>query len=76
MLYDATELIRRQVLTQLHTARTEGRAPESIAIAPQSYHHFLVAFMHQISMSHRGVELFGIPLVMQHDVADIAVSLQ
>jgi len=75
MLFESIESIRHQVLTQLHSAREEGRAPESIKTAPHTYHHFLVAFMHQLKVSSNGVELFGIPLVIAHDVDEIAVSL-
>ena len=75
MLQESIESIRRQVLTQLHTARKEGRTPESIKTAPHTYYHFLVAFMHQLKTSSNGVELFGIPLVIAHDVDEIAVTL-
>lgn len=75
MVRESVESIKHNVLTQLHAARSAGREPASIKASPDNYHLFLVAFMHQLRISETGVELFGIPLVIDHDIAEIAVSL-
>lgn len=74
MAQESVESIRRAVLTQLHAARTAGRTPESIQISPHIYHHILVAFMHQLRISERGIELFGVLLVIEQDIAEISLA--
>lgn len=71
----SVESIKHAVLSQLHDARKEGRTPESIRASPGNYHLFLVAFMHQLRISEQGIELFGIPLVIENSIADIEVNL-
>ncbi|AOS83291.1 hypothetical protein BIU88_03515 [Chlorobaculum limnaeum] len=75
MVRESVEAIKHKVLTQLHDARRAGREPASIKASPENYHLFLVAFMHQLRISETGIELFGIPLVIEHDIAEIDVSL-
>ncbi|MBN1929952.1 MAG: hypothetical protein JW764_10475 [Chlorobiaceae bacterium] len=75
MLHESNESISRTVSAQLYAARKAGRTPESIRTSPQTYHRLLVAFMHHVSTSSRGVELFGIPLVIDQEIAEIDVSL-
>lgn len=74
MLRDSVESIRHNVLTQLHDARKEGREAASIKASSENYHLFLVAFMHQLRISQTGIELFGLPLVIDHEIAEIEVS--
>jgi hypothetical protein len=71
----SVESIRHVVLSQLHEAQKEGRRPDSIRASPENYHLFLVAFMHQLRISEQGIELFGIPLVIEHTISDIEVHL-
>jgi hypothetical protein len=75
MVRESVESIKHKVLTQLHDARKAGRKPESIKASPENYHLFLVAFMQQLRISETGIELFGIPLVIDHEIAEIDVSL-
>jgi hypothetical protein len=75
MKNESVETIKQNVLTQLHDAGKEGRKPELIKASPENYHLFLVAFMHQLRISEKGVELFGIPLVIEQDIAEITVIL-
>ncbi|NTU53858.1 MAG: hypothetical protein HGA97_09225 [Chlorobiaceae bacterium] len=75
MQYESVESIRHKVLTRLNDAHKEGRKPESIKASPENYHLFLIAFMHQLRISEKGVELFGVPLVIEHDIAEVAVLL-
>jgi hypothetical protein len=75
MVRESVESIKHKVLTQLYDARRAGREPASIKASPENYHLFLVAFMHQLRISETGIELFGIPLVIEQNIAEIDVSL-
>jgi hypothetical protein len=75
MVQESVESIKHNVLTQLYAAKRDGRSPASIKASPENYHLFLVAFMHQLRISETGIELFGVPLVIDHDIAEIEVSL-
>lgn len=75
MHHESVELVRYNVLMQLNGAQKDGRKPESIKASPDNYHLFLVAFMHQLRISEKGVELFGLPLIIEHDIADIEVIM-
>jgi hypothetical protein len=75
MIQESVESIKHNVLTQLNDAKKEGREPTSIKASPENYHLFLVAFMRQLRISEVGIELFGIPLIIEQDIAEIEVSL-
>gem|GEM_PF-2548935 len=76
MVHEDIELIKHRVLSQLHDAEKKGRKPESIKASPENYHRFLVAFMHQLRISDRGVELFGIPLIIEQHISEVGVVLK
>ena len=72
---DSVDTIKTGVLTQIYNAEKSDRKPKAIKASPQKYHLFLIAFMNQIRISEDGIELFGIPLVIDQDISDVQVFL-
>ncbi|TLU83116.1 MAG: hypothetical protein FDX30_08605 [Chlorobium sp.] len=73
---DSIEVIRTRVLKDIYDARKVGREPKSIVASPNNFHLCLIAFMHQVRISESGIELMGVPLVVDNDIADIQVLLK
>ena len=65
--------IKTKVLTEIYDAKKTDRKPQSIKASPENYHLFLIAFMHQLMFSERGIELFGIPFEIDREIVDVKV---
>ncbi|NTV59844.1 MAG: hypothetical protein HGA77_00860 [Chlorobiaceae bacterium] len=70
---DYIEVIRMRVLKDIWDAKKIGRKPKSIVASPNNYHLCLIAFMHQVTISEKGVELLGVPFIVDHGITDIQV---
>jgi hypothetical protein len=70
---ETLEMIRTRVLRELYDLKKTGRRAQSIVASPENYHLCLVAFVHQVTISENGVELLGVPLVIDRNSSDIQV---
>jgi hypothetical protein len=70
---DYIEILRMRVLKDIHDAKKHGQAPKSILASPNNYHLCLIAFMHQVKISEKGIELFGVPFIVDQNISDIQV---
>jgi hypothetical protein len=70
---DNIEVIRMRILKSIYDAQKTDQKPKSIVASPTNYHLCLVAFMHQVTISENGIELLGVPFIIDHNISDIQV---